>query len=113
MFALIFFFGMGILQRKTLSEEWKEFKKKFPLVYAVLFMTLKPFYAMQFKLLLRFQFDWCIWPPTQYVNFMYVPGRFRVMYINGITVFWDIFLSYMKHYDELEDTFGSDNDKKR
>ncbi len=47
------------------------------------------------------QFDWCIWPPTQYVNFVYVPTKYRVLYVNGITVIWDVFLSYMKHYDEL------------
>lgn len=44
-----------------------------------------------------FQFDWFIWPPTQWVNFMYVPDRYRVMYVNVVTVLWDVFLSYIKH----------------
>ena len=59
------------------------------------------------------QFDWCIWPPTQYVNFVYVPAKYRVSYVNAITVVWDIFLSYMKHFDELgkEDGGGGGDEK--
>jgi len=80
-FAITFLFGMGILEDKRLSECWREFVKKFPVVY---------------------MFDWVIWPPTQYVNFRYIPQSFRVFYVNVVAVIWDIFLSYIKHYDELE-----------
>lgn len=80
-FAITFLIGMGILEDKRLSECWSEFIKKFPVVY---------------------MFDWVIWPPTQYVNFRYIPQSFRVFYVNVVTVIWDIFLSYIKHYDELE-----------
>jgi len=80
-FAITFLFGMGILEDKRLSECWSEFTKKFPVVY---------------------MFDWVIWPPTQYINFRYIPQSFRVFYVNVVTVIWDIFLSYIKHYDELE-----------
>ena len=34
-FAITFFFGMGILEDKRLSECWREFVKKFPAVYLV------------------------------------------------------------------------------
>ena len=34
-FAITFFFGMGILEDKRMSECWKEFVKKFPAVYLV------------------------------------------------------------------------------
>ena len=47
---------------------------------------------------IRFQFDWCIWPPSQYINFRWVPQAYRVLYVNVVTVIWDIFLSYIKHY---------------
>eukprot|EP00093_Oithona_nana_P012021 12021.XXX_625050_625827_1 [CDS] Oithona nana genome sequencing. len=80
-FAITFFYGMGILEDKRMSECWNEFLQKFPLVYA---------------------FDWGIWPPTQYINFVYIPAAFRVLYVNCVTVIWDIFLSWVKHKDQLE-----------
>jgi len=80
-FAITFFFGMGVLEDKRMSECWTEFVKKFPTVYL---------------------FDWCIWPPTQYINFALVPPAFRVLYVNVVTVIWDVFLSYIKHYDRQE-----------
>ena len=50
------------------------------------------------KVFTIFQFDWCIWPPTQYINFTLVPPALRVLYVNVVTVIWDVFLSYIKHY---------------
>ena len=49
-------------------------------------------------------FDWVIWPPSQAVNFLLVPSQYRVLYVNLITVLWDVFLSYIKHKpDEVEE----------
>lgn len=63
---------------------WTEFKTKFPTIYL---------------------FDWVIWPPTQAVNFALVPAQYRVLYVNGVTVLWDVFLSYIKHKpDTVSDT---------
>lgn len=87
-FAVTFFYGMGLLQGKSLDGCWREFVAKFPAVYL---------------------FDWCIWPPTQYVNFVYVPSKYRVSYVNAVTVVWDVFLSYMKHFDE-HDKVEDDDD---
>lgn len=42
-FAITFFFGMGVLEDKRMSECWNEFKKKFPTVYLV--NMLVPCYA--------------------------------------------------------------------
>ena len=50
------------------------------------------------QICLFFQFDWIIWPPTQYLNFRYIPQSFRVLYVNTVTVVWDVFLSYIKHH---------------
>ncbi|XP_040576112.1 mpv17-like protein 2 [Lepeophtheirus salmonis] len=80
-FALTFFFGMGLLEDRRISEIWKEFLNKFPTIYI---------------------FDWCIWPPTQYINFKWVPPHFRVLYVNIVTLIWDVFLSFIKHIDEDE-----------
>jgi len=80
-FACTFLVGMGILEDKKPSQCWEEFVKKFPAIYL---------------------FDWCIWPPTQFINFTIIPQPFRVLYVNVVTVIWDVFLSYIKHYDQQE-----------
>ncbi|KYN10624.1 Mpv17-like protein 2 [Trachymyrmex cornetzi] len=41
--------------------------------------------------------DCCFWPPTQCINFFFVPLHYRVLYINAMTMVYDIFLSYMKY----------------
>ena len=64
--------------------------------FAVIYISL--LFNMHFFI---FQFDWIIWPPTQYINFKYIPQSARVLYVNIITVLWDIFLSYIKHIDEV------------
>lgn len=40
-FAVTFFLGAGLLEGHTLSESWKEFKQKFPAVYAVSFISFR------------------------------------------------------------------------
>lgn len=79
-FAITFIIGMGLLEDKRLSECLHEFIMKFPAIYL---------------------FDWIIWPPSQFINFKYVPQSARVLYVNVITVVWDICLSYIKHNDDL------------
>ncbi|XP_043215573.1 mpv17-like protein 2 [Amphibalanus amphitrite] len=86
LFALTFFVGMDLLEGRSVRDGLQEFKKKFPEVYL---------------------FDWCIWPPTQWLNFTYVPERYRVLYVNVVTVIWDVFLSYSKHRDQLEPERGT------
>jgi len=82
-FAITFIFGAGLLEGKSLVSCWTEFKSKFPTIYL---------------------FDWAIWPPTQAINFALVPTQYRVLYVNGVTVVWDIFLSYIKHRQDSVDT---------
>jgi len=82
-FAITFIYGACLLEGKSLGSCWLEFKEKFPTIYL---------------------FDWCIWPPTQAINFAFVPAPYRVLYVNGVTVLWDVFLSYIKHKtDEPEE----------
>ncbi|RZF44263.1 hypothetical protein LSTR_LSTR006813 [Laodelphax striatellus] len=71
----LFFVGLGVAEQGSVAKGFEEFKKKFITVYSI---------------------DWCFWPPTQYINFAYVPSKFRVMYVNVMTCFYDVFLSYAK-----------------
>ncbi|XP_063926181.1 mpv17-like protein 2 [Zophobas morio] len=73
---LQFFYTIGGLEMRPLKDINQEVKAKFFTVYAM---------------------DWCIWPPTQFINFFYVPPRYQVMYVNFVTMLYDVFLSFVKH----------------
>ncbi|XP_023722950.1 mpv17-like protein 2 isoform X2 [Cryptotermes secundus] len=75
-FICIFFFGMGYLESHTWDEIISESKMKFFSIYMV---------------------DWLVWPPTQIINFYFLSSKYRVMYINIVTMLYDVFLSYIKH----------------
>lgn len=72
----IFFVGLGILDSKDFREIYDEIK---------------------LKLCDTWKVDCCFWPPTQCINFMFVPLRYRVLYTNFMTMIYDGFLSYMKY----------------
>lgn len=74
-----FFLGLNALEMKPLKEVVSELKSKFYTVYLV---------------------DWIIWPPTQYLNFYLVPVKYQVLYINAVTMLYNVFLSFMKYKPE-------------
>lgn len=74
------FYSMGALEGKSVKGCTDEVKEKFMEVYMV---------------------DWCIWPPTQFINFYYLPVKYQVLYINGVTMLYNVFLSFIKHRDTV------------
>ena len=41
------------------------------------------------------QGNWMVWPFVQVVNFSYVPVDYRVLFVNGLSIFWNCYLSYV------------------
>lgn len=79
-FSSTFFVGVGLLEGYSTAEAWQEYKDKFLMVYLI---------------------DCAVWPPSQLINFLFVPAVYRVLYISILTVAWNVFMSYAKHFDKL------------
>ncbi|XP_060080297.1 mpv17-like protein 2 [Ylistrum balloti] len=70
-----FYLSSSLLEGKNMQDSVDEWKRKF-------LPTLKR--------------AWCLWPGVQMVNFMFVPPTKRVYMIGTVSLFWSVFLCYMK-----------------
>ncbi|GJQ85204.1 hypothetical protein Trydic_g13047 [Trypoxylus dichotomus] len=77
-----FFFAAGLLEKKSLLECKEELYAKALELYTV---------------------DWCVWPPTQFINFYFLPVQYQVLYINVMTMLYNVFLSYIKHRETAQE----------
>lgn len=80
---LVCYFGtVGLLERRSLRYIYDEFKQKgMGNIYLV---------------------EWGIWPAAQYVNFYLLPMRYRILFDNVISFFFDVYSPFVKYKTELE-----------
>ncbi|TMW43094.1 hypothetical protein DOY81_011823 [Sarcophaga bullata] len=71
-----FFVTLGILERKSKEEVLEEMKEKAWKLYAA---------------------EWMIWPVAQFVNFYWLPLKYRIFYDNMISLGYDVYTSQVKH----------------
>lgn len=48
-----------------------------------------------------FKVDLALWPAVQTINFLYVPNKYRMLYIGIFNVLWNAFLSFIQNQDVL------------
>lgn len=46
--------------------------------------------------------EWIVWPPAQFINFYFLPTKFRVLYDNMVSLGYDIYTSYVTHSKDNE-----------
>lgn len=44
-----------------------------------------------------FKMDVAVWPAAQTINFLFVPGQYRILYLGVVSIFWNAYLSRVQH----------------
>jgi len=71
-----FVYGVTLLEGQGHAKSLEESQAKFPRIY---------------------MWDWILWPPLQALNFLYLPLRFRVLFVSLMNIGWNTILSFFKH----------------
>ncbi|XP_058830448.1 mpv17-like protein 2 [Topomyia yanbarensis] len=79
-FIISYLYTAGLLEGNSIRQCTDEFVAKYWTIYAA---------------------DWIVWPPVQFINFFWLSPKYRVLYINAITMLYNVFLCYIKHNDNL------------
>jgi len=74
----MFYVGLSALEGKDREGIYKEWREKFPNTWAI---------------------GAFIWPALQAVNFTFIPGRLRAIYVAIFSFFWTTGLAALKHSD--------------
>ncbi|KAK9512907.1 hypothetical protein O3M35_001218 [Rhynocoris fuscipes] len=78
-FAMVsFYFGMTLLEGKSIERAKHEVADKFIPTYKI---------------------GVCVWPVLQTINYTLIPEKNRVPFVSLCSLFWSIFLAYMKHLE--------------
>ncbi|NWX94690.1 M17L2 protein, partial [Nothoprocta ornata] len=101
-FGVWYFMGMGALEGQTPTESWEELREKFWEFYKVKTRSSGSASRRQRRVgagntRSSRQADWCVWPAAQLLNFLFLAPKYRVAYVNVVTLGWDTYLSYLKH----------------
>uniref|UniRef100_A0A1B6GFQ9 Mpv17-like protein n=1 Tax=Cuerna arida TaxID=1464854 RepID=A0A1B6GFQ9_9HEMI len=86
---LSFYFGMTLLEGKTIEEGKAEVEAKFLPTYKI---------------------GACVWPVLQTFNYTVIKERNRVVFVSFCSLMWTTFLAYMKHLEHHEVTGGPQPD---
>eukprot|EP01126_Amoeba_proteus_P020927 TRINITY_DN2124_c0_g1_i3.p1 TRINITY_DN2124_c0_g1~~TRINITY_DN2124_c0_g1_i3.p1 ORF type:complete len:159 (-),score=23.61 TRINITY_DN2124_c0_g1_i3:146-622(-) len=70
------FFSIGWRQGKSFDQTWKKWQADF-------IPTMKANYS--------------VWPFVTFVGYKFVPIQIRVAYLSSVSLFWNVYLSYMAH----------------
>lgn len=74
-----FFITLAVLEGETIAELTEEVRQK----------AWRLYFA-----------EWIIWPPAQFINFYFLPTKYRVLYDNTISLGYDIYTSHVKHEEK-------------
>lgn len=77
----VYFSTIGLMERSSISRVFDELKEK----------GMQQIYVA----------EWVIWPPAQFVNFYFLPLRYRMLWDNLISLGFDIYSPYVKYRTEL------------
>lgn len=83
-----FFITLAILEQSSMENFIEEVKQKAWRLYVA---------------------EWIVWPPAQFINFYFLPTKYRVLYDSTISLGYDVYTSYVKNYLPLEKSESQDD----
>ena len=80
-FGIVFFTSLGLMEGKSTDEIQTKIKNDLPTAVTG---------------------SWAYWVPAHFVNFRFIPGEQRLLYINCMQIMYNIFLSFLGNRDAPE-----------